>query len=837
MRLLLRFLMLFMPLLRWPLRAWINIHASPSDLSEISLAADKPLCYVLPVASVFDWLALEVACAQHGLPRPQLAGNRMPDANRAIVRALPTGRSRGRSELHRIVCRSLHDASFDVQMLPVSVFWGRNPVKETSLLRILFADSERSGRLRKLLIVLANGRNTLVHFGQPLDYRAFLDPQAAPDVMVRKLVRVLRIHFRRQRAATLGPALSRRSQLINSLLADADVQYSIEETARRKNISVAAARSRARDYANEIAADYSNIAIGFMLRVLTWLWHRIYDGVDVRHLARLRATTHDRREVIYLPSHRSHMDYLLVSYILYKEGLALPQIAAGVNLNFWPVGALLRRCGAFYLRRSFKGDRLYTAVFRAYVDVLIARGQPMKFYLEGGRSRTGRLLSPKTGMLSMAVTSALGGKGAPAAVVPVYIGYDRVMEVNKYFDELRGTRPKKGESMGDLVRGSGKILKRNYGRVFVSFGEPIDLQAYADAHLPDWRERMRGLEVDSRPRWLQAFVGQLSERVMRGINATATLNATGLVSLVLLGSPQKAIVEDEMVATLSALAQLARCSPYSADATAPATTDGHELLAEAEPLMRLIRVPHAWGDVLTVDSRQGVLLTYTRNNVMHLFALPSLLANFFAHFECRNRARVLDDALELYPLLASELFLRWPPDEARAALDDAIDGLLSCGLLRTHESGQLRRPQVGSSAFAALMSLSRIMRESLERYAMTLMLLSHNLETGVVERHRFERQCQLMAERMAILTGRNSPEFFDSRLFRNHLQTLVRVGLLHQQGGKLHIDERLGDVAERALQLLGPDLRQSIAHLTSLPHLDDGAGPQTRSESQATPDD
>jgi glycerol-3-phosphate O-acyltransferase len=94
-----------------------------------------------------------------------------------------------------------------------------------------------------------------------------------------------------------------------------------------------------------------------------------------------------------------------------------------------------------------------------------------------------------------------------------------------------------------------------------------------------------------------------------------------------------------------------------------------------------------------------------------------------------------------------------------------------------------------------------------------------------------------MAERMAILTGRNSPEFFDSRLFRNHLQTLVRVGLLHQQGGKLHIDERLGDVAERALQLLGPDLRQSIAHLTSLPHLDDGAGPQTRSESQATPDD
>jgi len=820
---LIRFFMLFMPLLRWPVRAWINTHASPSDLDEIALSPDKPVCYVLPVASLVDWLALEVACAEHGLPRPFLAGNAMPRNDRAVVLALPVGRSRARSELHRIVSRGLHDKSFDVQMVPVSVFWGRNPVKETSLFRILFADSERTGMLRKFLIVLANGRNTLVHFGQPLDYRAFLDDDAPPATLVRKLVRVLRVHFRRQRAATLGPTLSRRSQLINSLLADPDVRHSLEEAARREDTTLSVVRARARDYANEIAADYSNIAIGFMLRVLTWLWNRIYDGVDVRHLQRLRATTHDRREVIYLPSHRSHMDYLLVSYILYKEGLALPQVAAGVNLNFWPIGALLRRCGAFYLRRSFKGDRLYTAVFRAYVDVLIQRGQPMKFYLEGGRSRTGRLLAPKTGMLSMAVTSALGSNGAPTAIVPVYIGYDRVMEVNKYFDELRGTRPKKGESVGDLVRGSTKVLKRRYGQVCVSFGEPIDLQGYADTHLPDWRRQMAGLDVDTRPKWLQHFVADLADRVMEGINATATLNATGLASLVLLGSPQKAVAENEMVHTLELLAKLARTSPYSADATAPGSdVDGEAMLAEAEPTMRMLRVPHAWGDVLTVESRQAVLLTYTRNNVMHLFALPSLIANFFAHFEQRNRRALLADALELYPLLASELFLRWPVDEAEAALNDAIDGMIATGLLMVDDKDRLRRPEAGTHEFAALVSLSRIMREALERYAMTVMLLSHNLDVGsIIERGRFERQCQLMAERMAIVSGRNSPEFFDLRLFRNYLQTLVRVGLLEQQGNRLHIDERLRNVAEHALRLLGSDLRQSIAHLTSLPHLED----------------
>ncbi|AWN15173.1 glycerol-3-phosphate 1-O-acyltransferase PlsB [Salinisphaera sp. LB1] len=822
-RFILRLLLIFMPLVRWPLRAWVGTHVSPSDLNELALDTNKPVCYVLPVNSLLDWLVLEAVCDAHGMPRPHLAGNRLPTARRAVVLAVPVGRSRQRSELQRIVARGLHDHSFDVQLVPVSVFWGRNPVQETSIFRILFADSERSSRLRKILIVAANGRNTLVHFGQRIDYRNVIDESATPGVLVRKLVRVLRVHFRRQRTATLGPGVSRRAQLIDTLMASPKVVAEVTETARRERKNVAAIRVRAREYADEIAADYSNIAIGFMLRVLTWLWHRIYDGIDVKHLPRLREAAHDNREVIYLPSHRSHMDYLLLSYILYQEGLALPQIAAGVNLNFWPVGGLLRRCGAFYLRRSFKGDRLYAAVFRAYVETLVARGQPMKFYPEGGRSRTGRLLAPKTGMLQMTVASALATSGhAPVSVVPVYIGYDRVMEVKGYFDELRGTRVKKGETMGDLVRGSTRVLKRKYGRVFVSFGAPIELRGFADTHQPDWRERVAELGADSRAKWLQEFTDTLAAEVMRGINATATLNATGLACLILLGAPQKSVAEDEMIHSMTLLARLAHVCPYSIDASAP-EPDGAALLAEAEPLMRLIRAPHAWGDILTVDSRQAVLLTYTRNNVMHLFALPSLIANFFAHFEQRNENALLDDAVELYPLLASELFLRWRADECRAALVDAVEGMIECGLLWRTDKGALRRPVAGSQAFAALMSLARIMRESLERYAMTAMLLSHNLEVGVVERGRFERQCQLMAERMALLTGRNSPEFFDARLFRNHLQTLVKAGLLRQEGNRLYIDESLRHLAEHALRLLGSDIRQTIAHLTSMPQLEDAA--------------
>lgn len=808
-----RLLLLFAGLVRWPLRALVRARVTPSDLGELDLDPKAPICYVLPGGGLSDWLTLEAVCAAHGLPRPQLATNRLPSASRAVVLALPVGRDKPRSELHRIVVRGLHDRSFDVQLVPVSIFWGRDPVKETSLFRILFADSERPGRLRKLLIILAQGRNVLVHFGQPLDYRGFLEDDLQANTVVRKLVRVLRVHFRRQRVATVGPPLSHRSQVINSLLADGDVRKAIARTARAEDISVEAARARARGYADEIAADYSNIAIGFMLRVLTWLWNRIYEGVDVRHLQRLRSTAHDR-SLIYLPAHRSHMDYLLVSYILYQEGLALPQIAAGVNLNFWPVGALLRRCGAFYIRRSFRGDKLYTAVFRAYVDALIGRGQPIKFYLEGGRSRTGRLLPPKAGMLSMVVQSFVRHVDKPAAIVPVYIGYDRVMEVNSYFDELRGTRPKKGESMGDLVRGGRKVLQRKYGRAYVAFGEPIPMDEFADAVRPEWRRQPLPPPEAARPDWLVEIVDRLAETVMVRINATATLNPAGLVALILLGSPQKAVAEDEMIHSLELLAALLRNRPYSADVTVPELS-GSRMLAEAEPLTRLVRVPHAWGDVLTVESRQAVLLTYTRNSVMHLFALPSLIANFFSHAQRRREAVLLDDCVDLYPLLASELYLRWPEAECRAPLAEALAGMIEVGLLERTEEGYLRRPAAGRHEFAALMSLARIMRESLERYAMTLALLANHLPAGEVRRAGFERQCQLMAERMAILSGRNSPEFFDLRLFGNHLRTLERIGLLQSAGGELRLDPELGRLSEHALQLLGPDLRQSILHLTS----------------------
>ena len=126
------------------------------------------------------------------------------------------------------------------------------------------------------------------------------------------------------------------------------------------------AKERAQSYVTEIAADYREGLIRFGDRLLTRIWNKIYNGISVGHAERIRELAANGHEIVYVPCHRSHMDYLLLTYVIYHEGMVTPHIAAGINLNFWPVGKVFRRGGAFFLRRSFAGNKLYTAVFREY---------------------------------------------------------------------------------------------------------------------------------------------------------------------------------------------------------------------------------------------------------------------------------------------------------------------------------------------------------------------------------------------------------------------------------------------------------------------------------------
>jgi glycerol-3-phosphate O-acyltransferase len=798
-----------------PVMSLVSFKVAPDDLHErLKLDLTKPICFVLPTRSWLDLFALDKVCRQLGLPKPHRTGSALPLPGRSgcvYLPALLETRVR-HTALSQVLVTAAGAKDFDVQIVPVSIFWGRDPGTEQSLFKLIFADNPQAGAVRKLFIVLVNARNMLANFAEPISFRDYVAEKPDASRAVRSLIRALHIHFLRARTAALGPELTPRRVVIAGVVRSKVVKRAIEAEAKAKNQTLEQVTKRAHKLVDEIAADYTSAAINFLERLLTlFVWQRVFKGIDVQGLDRVRELAQNH-EIIYLPSHRSHADYLLLSYVLYHQGLAPPHIAAGENLNMPVVGSLLRRCGAFFMRRKFAGDALYTAVFRAYVDALMSRGYAIEFFPEGGRSRTGRLMAPKTGLLSMVVESALRQRARPVAVVPIYIGYDKVWEVRSYFKELKGAKKEK-ESVEGLLKAT-KILGKSHGKAYLSFGAPIALHAYADEHLPAWREGFSE-DSDDRPDGYNQFVRQLADENARRINAAAVANPCGLVATALLASPRGAVSEDEMVEQLGHLAWLLKGEPYSEHLYLP-DANPRSVLEWSVPVSRIVKVPHAWGDIVGAADRDAVLLTYNRNNIQHLFAFPSLIAAFF-----RTRARLSDDAIvmgcrALYPFLRTEFFLRWSPEEVGAVVERWLAVMVNIGLLR-RDGDSLWRPEPGMQAYSTLAMLGRILGETLERYGMTALLLVREYRRGVpLTREKFEADCRLLAERMALLTGRDAPEFFDPALFKGYLNTLISMGLVAVPAdGHLQVAERIERMSERSLELLSDESRQTLLQLLS----------------------
>ena len=541
--------------LRTFLEGWVRAKVVPPEniFQELGIDPSRPVCYVLKSNSIFDFLVMDIFCARNRLPRPTAGVEHLGEGKDAssiylshvgILRTYGAYRNEPPSPFYKLLRRAKSEPDFDTQLVPVSVFWGRDPGRgEPSVFKLFFPDDDRASFFQKLLIVLAQGKSCVVNYSKPIMLREQIDETKSIEQTARKLTRVVRVHFQNKRTALLGPGLISRSRVIETLIRGKALRVAIDDECRKKNISRDRAERLAKEYISEIAAEVSPEMLAGLSILLKRLWNKIYAGVQVEHIERLRNLPANA-EIVYVPCHRSHMDYLLLNYVLYDNRFLTPHVAAGINLNFWPVGSFLRRVGAFYIRRTFNNNRLYAVAFSEYVSFLLQKGFPVQFFLEGGRSRSGKVLQPKTGMVAMVVSSFLRNHDRPIYFVPVYIGYDRVAEVKTYRKELSGSK-KKAESVGQLVEGR-KALRSSHGRAFISIAEPIDLGTYLDRAQPDWNQHV--YDMDSKPQWLNPVVQGIATKVMTSINEAAVGGSVSLVSLILLATRQRALPEDELIA-------------------------------------------------------------------------------------------------------------------------------------------------------------------------------------------------------------------------------------------------------------------------------------------------
>jgi glycerol-3-phosphate O-acyltransferase len=800
------------------LEPWVRIRRDPAEPASL-LQGGVPVCYVIERDGFSDALILDRACREAGLPSPMqpVAGTRRRRSVLALARrdGWLFGRNRHRTPNEPLgqLLRALEgQPERDVQIVPVSIYVGRAPSRDSGWFRVLFSENwVMVGRFRRLLALLLNGRDTVVHFSAPVSLRSVVSEAAEirPERLVRKIARVLRTHFRRIRAAVIGPDLSHRRTVVDSVLNAEPVRAAIAATAAKENIPYAKAWRKAQKLVLEVAADYSHPVVRSVSFLLSNFWNKLYDGIAMHHFDKARAAA-PGHEVVYVPCHRSHADYLLLSYQLHMAGVVVPHIAAGVNLNLPGIGPILRRGGAFFLRRSFKGNALYSVVFNEYLAQLIDRGVPIEYFIEGGRSRTGRLLAPRAGMLAMTVRAFLRAPRRPVLFQPVYIGYEKLMEGKSYAGELSG-KPKEKESLLGLLRGL-KVLRQHYGHVALNFGEPIELNPLLDASGADWRAA--SADPDAKPEWLGRVVDQLAERIQVNINRAADVNPINLLALALLATPKHAMAENDLLAQLELTKALLEELPYSDRVTltpmAPAA-----IIAYGEQMGWIRRVRHSLGDVLVADDEQAVLLSYFRNNVLHLTATAAWVACCFLNNRRMSRASILRLGKIIYPFVQGELFLPWDADGFCAQLQATIDFFVRRGLLESTGEGRLleRGPGQDDGAYQ-LKVIARSLIQAFERYYITIAALAKN-GPHTITAAELETACTLTAQRLSLLNELSAPEFFDKALFRGFIQKLREHRIVWtDEAGKLDYASALEDMVRDARVILSREVRHSILKIT-----------------------
>ena len=819
------------------LGAWVQVHVFPDPLP---IAPDAPVCYVLARPSFTDGAMLDLLTRSQNVPMSHapLVVARLQE--RRSFLALHEDRSGvSAARLTRLINAVIEGRIDDVRLIPVSIFWGRAPEREERedsplrglrWLRIWAAEGWGGrSKLRKLFSIIFYRRAVVAKFDDTISLRDVVSLAKIEGLdqerILRRVARLLRTEFRTEREAAIGPDLSHRRTLIDSMLREPRVHAAMLAEVDAKKTTLEKVERRAEAVAREIAADYSYLVVRVGEQLLGRLWNRIYEGVTVRGTERLQALARDNT-LVYVPCHRSHVDYLLLSYVIHRAGLTVPHVAAGANLNLPIVGGLLRRGGAFFLRRSFKDDELYGEVFAAYVHEVLKRGFPMEYFVEGGRSRTGRMLPPKAGLISMTVQSYLREHSRPLLFVPVYIGYEKLIEGGSYTEELAGAKKRK-ESVSGLLSTIKSLRNERYGAVGVTFAKPITLgELLEDEGATDMTVWLADKSLRKRT------LTELSRLIAERINGAAHLNPVTAVATTLLATPKHAADAAQLANLVERLLRLAR-SAHTASELFATSLSGEASIAHTTRLGYLTRHSHPLGDVVKANEKSAVALTYFRNNVLHCFALPGLVACLIVQHGVIGRTKLARQTRALYALLASELYLpQWRnsgqsavPDEPGGAsneprfdaFEQTMATLVADGWVVQEADAQVVSASAqGTDGAAHLELLASIMRPTLTRHALMLALVVR-AESGSTSRESVETLCQQAAQHLAMTHVFNAPEFSDRTQFRSAFDALLQAGRVRLDSvGCVQFDASLVAQADEAAFLLPADTRAAVLRAAKL---------------------
>ncbi|MBN2223964.1 MAG: 1-acyl-sn-glycerol-3-phosphate acyltransferase [Deltaproteobacteria bacterium] len=662
-----------------------------------------------------------------------------------------------------------------IYIIPHIIIYHKRPdTARKGIFDVLFGPREGPGLLRRIIVFLANYRRAFVKIGDPINLKDFLAQKhdVVDGEVSYDLRRMLLDNIEREERLIKGPILKSRLEIMEMVLWDDEFQKRVQNISEVTREPIRALRRRAVTYLDEIAADYNIFYIQVFDAVVSWMWNNIFNGFDIDQegLNKVREAA-KKSSLVIMPCHKSHVDYLVLSQVFLHNNLTPPHIAAGINLSFFPLGHIFRKSGAFFLKRTFRGDPLYPIVFSTYVKTILSEGFSVEFFIEGGRSRTGKLVMPKLGLLSIITDAYLSGAVEDISFVPIFIGYDRIVEESSYISEMGGAVKKK-ETLWSLIK-SRSLLKKRYGRVYIAFNDPISLKGLIEATGYN-RETIPKSQMDQ----LQY---DLAYRVVYSINQISVVSTVNLVSAAFLASPQGALTHDELIQIcrifMGWLSSFRIRFSNVLNNPSAAINEALNTLRE-ENLIQEIKGESDEPDfekVFFVPEEKRLTLEFYKNNILHFFIPASFVATSILSGESGGTTydQIIADYTYVRKLFKYEFIYDLEfTDEQR--VNQALDYFTRHGYI-DRDNGVIT---VAETGWDILLYFSELIRNYIESYLVTSEALQNYITRGLRSERDLLKRINVTGQRMLKKKEITRIEALSRMNFQNAIELLTHENVL-----------------------------------------------------------
>lgn len=705
----------------------------------------KKTLYLFHHKSRIDLLALRKKCLEKNLPDPL---DMLNIKNKIISRSIFLLTKRNKLidfKLKSDINFLLQNNDLDLKVCLISIFFGRSPDIITNSYTLNFLII-----LKKIFSLIFFKRNILIYFSKIISLKKIISNDKKIFI---KLFRLANIYFIRENLMLSGPAQISKQHLFNKLIKIKRINKTLKNEIKTSNFNT---KNNILKIIKEISSNFSYTNLYITEKVMHFILNKFYTKINIKGAKKIKKIIKQGNKIVYLPCHKSHMDYLLLSYIIYHQGLIPPHIIAGINLNFWPIGFIFKSLGAIFIKRNFKNNKIYTIIFKEYLIDLFNRGFSIEYFIEGRRSRTGKLLHPKTGTLSIIVKSILQNNIKSIVLMPIYIGYEHVIEEKSYIKELKGAIKKK-EGLLQIFQSLLKI--RNLGQVYINFGKPLYMVRYIKNYMNKNSALLRNFCINT-------ITNELAIKIMTRINSACAINSINLCSVILLATKTKSLNRKDFICYLNSYIQILNNVRYSAEITIP-TVNAEILLEHTLKIQKF--VIYQKNNFIFLSKNRILLMHYYRNNICHILIIPSLITTIIY----QNNKILKEDLFKIvnliYPFIKNEFFLIWKKKEISLILDNILQELERQKIIIINDN----IIYINLKKLKIIKNLSSIVQEFLTKYTIVFFILQKN---SVINSIILKRKIFFIYK--SIFKKSFLEEYFDKNYFFLLLNMLKKEGYL-----------------------------------------------------------